>query len=120
VGDGVDRRRRGDCGRRHRRFYFQYFRLTEGGLSASNPIPSLTGLRGVAACSVLFAHAMDTALAYEPMLPTFCQSLSALCGCDPAVAADDSGTVFSLGCAVLPDLDAIVVQPRNGDVPADM
>jgi peptidoglycan/LPS O-acetylase OafA/YrhL len=34
-------------------------------------IPSLTGLRGVAACSVLFAHAMDTTFAYEPMLHPF-------------------------------------------------
>jgi peptidoglycan/LPS O-acetylase OafA/YrhL len=31
-------------------------------------IPSLTGLRGIAACSVLFAHAMDTSFAYEPIL----------------------------------------------------
>jgi peptidoglycan/LPS O-acetylase OafA/YrhL len=50
--------------------------LTEGGLSASNPIPSLTGLRGVAACSVLFAHAMDTAFAYEPMLHPFSSRLA--------------------------------------------
>lgn len=34
-------------------------------------IPSLTGLRGVAACSVLFAHATDTAFSYEPTLFPF-------------------------------------------------
>jgi len=34
-------------------------------------IPSLTGLRGIAACSVLFGHAMDTAFYYEPILHPF-------------------------------------------------
>ena len=36
-----------------------------------NEIPTLTGLRGVAACSVLFAHATDTAFNYEPILHPF-------------------------------------------------
>ena len=34
-------------------------------------IPSLTGLRGVAACSVLLAHAVETAFSYEPLLHPF-------------------------------------------------
>jgi peptidoglycan/LPS O-acetylase OafA/YrhL len=34
-------------------------------------IPSLTGLRGIAACSVLFAHAMDSSFTYEPILHPF-------------------------------------------------
>lgn len=33
-----------------------------------NEIPSLTGLRGVAACSVLFGHALSSAFSYEPVL----------------------------------------------------
>ena len=39
-------------------------------------IPSLTGLRGVAACAVLFAHVMDTAFSYEPMLHPFSSRLA--------------------------------------------
>jgi hypothetical protein len=34
-------------------------------------IPSLTGLRGVAACSVLFGHAVGTVFSYEPALWSF-------------------------------------------------
>jgi peptidoglycan/LPS O-acetylase OafA/YrhL len=30
-------------------------------------MPSLTGLRGIAACSVLFAHSVETAFSYEPV-----------------------------------------------------
>jgi peptidoglycan/LPS O-acetylase OafA/YrhL len=35
-------------------------------MARQGDIPSLTGLRGVAACSVLLAHAIDTAFVYEP------------------------------------------------------
>jgi peptidoglycan/LPS O-acetylase OafA/YrhL len=34
-------------------------------------IPSLTGLRGVAACSVLFGHAVNNVFSYEPILWPF-------------------------------------------------
>jgi peptidoglycan/LPS O-acetylase OafA/YrhL len=34
-------------------------------------IPSLTGLRGVAACSVLFGHAVNNVFSYEPVLWPF-------------------------------------------------
>jgi peptidoglycan/LPS O-acetylase OafA/YrhL len=37
-------------------------------MARQGDIPSLTGLRGVAACSVLLAHAIDTAFVYEPMV----------------------------------------------------
>lgn len=40
-------------------------------MARRNDVPSLTGLRGVAVCSVLFAHAMDKAFAYEPALHPF-------------------------------------------------
>jgi peptidoglycan/LPS O-acetylase OafA/YrhL len=36
-----------------------------------NDIPSLTGLRGIAACSVLFGHAVATSFSYEPILHPF-------------------------------------------------
>jgi peptidoglycan/LPS O-acetylase OafA/YrhL len=40
-------------------------------MASRQDIPSLTGLRGVAACSVLFGHALDTAFSYEPALFPF-------------------------------------------------
>jgi peptidoglycan/LPS O-acetylase OafA/YrhL len=47
------------------------FSLSHGSVNGTNRLAPLTGLRGVAACSVLLAHAIDTAFVYEHTVQPF-------------------------------------------------